>query len=154
MNNLKKNKLWRRGQVVLGVLAVCLVISVLPLAMLVGGKVVFNGPVKQIDHRPAEKLICSVPSPDQKHLAKYYTDDGAGATVDRSATVIIEAQNGGKTWKNKKQWCLYWAYHVGDSLEIEWLDNETLKVTETIEQVSFELPIYADQTDWMPSNYN
>ena len=149
-----KKKLWRRVQVALVVFAVCLVIAVLPLIVLTGGMALFNGPRKQIDHRPAEKLICSVSSPDQKHLAKYYTDDGAGATVDCSATVIIEAQNGGEKWKTKWQWCLFWAYHVRDSLELEWLDDETLKVTETKEQVSFELPIYADQTEWMPSYYN
>ena len=96
-----KKKLWRRVQVALVVFAVCLVIAVLPLVVLTGGMALFNGPRKQIDHRPAEKLICSVSSPDQKHLAKYYTDDGAGATVDCSATVIIEAQNGGEKWKTK-----------------------------------------------------
>ena len=75
-------------------------------------------------------------------------------TGGMAATVIIEAQNGGEKWKTKWQWCLFWAYHVRDSLELEWLDDETLKVTETKEQVSFELPIYADQTEWMPSYYN
>ena len=83
-----------------------------------------------IDGRPADHMAYSESSPDGKHMLTVYKNDGRGATVAESLVIIISAMDGGRKWKDKDGWSLFFSYR-DTSISATWVDDETVRIFST-----------------------
>lgn len=71
--------------------------------------------------RPRDELQSRKLSPDGNYSLNVYMNNG-GATVDYSVTVSITDQ------MNKKEWNIYFRYHLHELPDHYWITNDTVYV--------------------------
>ncbi len=98
--------------------------------------------------RPTDNLKYSIVSPDGMHVLQLYQNEGRGATVSESSTVVVSAIGDGRKWRSQESWSVFFSYRY-TFMDVEWIDDETIRISSDPEHPSKQfvltMNIYQDE---------